>query len=105
MDYLQHNLAIYYNCKDKIAKDAPNFDALVPSSDIIEAIFGKLKHRMPKNPKAANSLFIPLFTNNLTKQNVIMALSITSFAILKQWKKGFLNVSKYISFRNIFFAK
>ncbi|MFN0202834.1 MAG: hypothetical protein ACKVTZ_15020 [Bacteroidia bacterium] len=67
---MQHNMAIYYACKDKIAKDAPNFDALIPSSDIIEALFGKIKHRMPKNPKAAfsaNSLLIPLFTNNLNK--------------------------------------
>lgn len=105
MDYLQHTLAIYHHCKDKIAKDAPNFDALVASSDIIEAIFGKLKHRMPKNPKAAfsaNSLLIPIFTSELTQENVANALIQTSFSKLNQWKNDFLNVRKYVSFRNVF---
>lgn len=105
MDYLQHTLAIYHASKHKIAKDAPNFDALVASSDIIEAIFGKLKHRMPKNPKAAfsaNSLLIPLFTKDLTQTHVANALIQTSCSILNQWKNDFLNVRKYISFRNVF---
>ena len=108
MDYLQHTLAIYNASKDKIAKHAPNFDALVASSDIIEAIFGKLKHRMPKNPKAAfsaNSLLIPLFTTELTQTNVANALIQTSFSKLNQWKNDFLNVRKYVSFRNVFNQK
>lgn len=105
LDYLQHTLAIYHASKHKIAQNAPNFDALVASSDIIEAIFGKLKHRMPKNPKApfsANSLLIPLFTTKLTQQHLAKALLKTSFSKLTQWKNDFLNVRKYISFRNVF---
>lgn len=105
MDYLQHTLNIYEACKAKIDKEAPNFDALVASSDTIEAIFGKLKHRMPKNPKAAfsaNSLLIPIFTTELTLQNVANALKKTSFSKLNQWKNDFLNVRKYVSFRNVF---
>ena len=108
MDYLQQTLTIYDACKDKIAKEAPNFDAVVASSDIIESIFGKLKHRMPKNPKAAfsaNSLLIPIFTTELTQQKVENALRKTTFSKLEQWKNDFLNVRKYVSFRNVFNEK
>jgi hypothetical protein len=63
---------------------------------------------MPKNPKAAfsaNSLLIPIFTTELTKQNVENALRKTTFSKLEQWKNDFLNVRKYVSFRNVFNEK
>lgn len=107
-NYLDHTLAIYHTSKHKITKDAPNFNALVASSDIIEAVFGKLKHRMPKNPKAAfsaNALLIPLFTNHLTLKIIANALSLNSFSILNQWKNEYLNVRKYVSFKHVFNRK
>ena len=87
---------------------APLFDGLVASSDIIESIFGKLKHRAPKDPKrgfTAFSLIITLFCSDFSTLDTLKALSSISMDDLLNWKKKNLVIRPYTSFRNVFKSK
>ena len=68
-EYFTQTMPIYWEYIKKQDKDVPFFDGLVASSDVIECIFGKVKHRAPKNPKigfSSSSLLIPLFCQDFS---------------------------------------
>ena len=69
--YFDQTIPVYINVTSK-DNSSPHFSkSLIASSDVIESIFGKLKHRMPNDLKREFSLLtliIPLF---LSKNNPI----------------------------------
>jgi hypothetical protein len=88
------------------ATSSPHFSkALIASSDVIESIFGKLKHRMPNDLKREFSLLtliIPLFCRKITLSDVYSAMSTISIADLDQWKRANLKSAKVVFFRKAF---
>jgi hypothetical protein len=107
-EYFAITLPIYDNYALNMPKDTPFFDALLASSDIIESIFGKFKHRASKNPKkgfSANCLIIPLFCKQFSPYEVLNAMQKVSCIKLEKWKNKNLCNRKYFSFRNIFDEK
>ena len=87
---------------------APSFEGLVASSEIIESIFGKLKHRSPKDPKrgfTAFTLIITLFCTDFSIKDTYKALSSVSMKELEKWKIKNLTLRHYTSFRNVFHNK
>ena len=87
---------------------APIFEGLVASSEIIESIFGKLKHRSPKDPKrgfTAFTLIITLFCTDFSIKDTYKALSSVSMKELEKWKIKNLTLRHYTSFRNVFHNK
>ena len=87
---------------------APSFKGLIASSDIIESIFGKLKHRAPKDPKRGFTTFtliITLFCADFSISDTAKALKSVSVDELDKWEKKNLNIRPYTSFRNVFKTK
>ena len=78
---------------------APLFQSLIASSDTIESIFGKLKHRCPKDPKRGFSaliLIIPLFCCPFSAYDTFIALSKVAMNDLFKWKEKKLANQQYI---------
>lgn len=109
--YLAMAMPIYLEKVEKRTESdniAPVFDGLVASSEILESIFGKLKHRAPKDPKrgfTAFVLIIALFCSDFSPLNAFKALASISMKDLENWKKENLIIRPYTSFRNVFNAK
>lgn len=94
--------------KGSVAPIFEDFNGLVASSDIIESIFGKLKHRAPKDPKrgfTAFALIITLFCADFSMADTSKALVSVSMDELDKWKKKNLTSRPYTSFRNVFKTK
>lgn len=100
--YFELTMSIYYTQKEE---NLSYFDGLLASSEIIESIFGKLKHRCSKNPKkgfSSNSLLIPLFCKAFSPFDVRNAMNNISMVELEKWKNENLCNRKISSFRNVF---
>jgi hypothetical protein len=100
--YFELTIPFYIPEKEE---SAPNFDGVLASSEIIESIFGKLKHRCSKNPKkgfSSNSLLIPLFCKNFSPFDVYNAINTITMTELEIWKNDNLCNRKISSFRNAF---
>jgi hypothetical protein len=107
-EYFDMTMPIYRDCIQKNAKTPPDFNAILASSDIIESIFGKFKHRCLKDPKrgfSAITLLIPLFCWNFSPFDVFKAMKTISIEHLEQWEKKNLSKKGYKSFRNVFKGK
>ena len=107
-DYFTQTMPIYYDYIKRQDKDAPFFNGLVASSDVIECIFGKVKHRAPKNPKigfSSSSLLIPLFCQDFSNEDIFDAMNNINCETLELWKTENICSRKYISFKNIFKQK
>ena len=94
--------------KSNVAPSFDKFDGLVASSEVIESIFGKLKHRAPKDPKrgfTAFTLIITLFCADFSLLDTFKALKSVSIDDLQKWKKNNLVIRPYTSFRNVFKSK
>ncbi len=100
--YFAVTMPIYMSQKEE---SCTNFNGILASSEIIESIFGKLKHRCPKNPKkgfSSNSLLIPLFCEAFSPIHVWKAMNSITMAELEIWKNDNLCNRKVSSFRNAF---
>lgn len=107
-EYFKKTLEIYYEYIKKQDKNTPFFDGIVATSEILECLFGKLKHRSDKNPKrgfSGNSLLIPLFCNELEEIDTLNALQDIDCKALEKWKNKNICNRNYKSFRNIFKKK
>lgn len=103
--YFDLTMPIYAKYMNK-NKDSPLLlEALVGSSDIIESIFGKFKHRCLKDPKRGFSsiaLIIPLFCRQFSPFEVFRAMCSVSVNDLNNWEKECLGKKGYNTFRNVF---
>jgi hypothetical protein len=98
--YVQH----VNNNKPK-QKNAPFLDGVIASSDVIESIFGKIKHRGPSDAKrgfTAIVLMIPLFCSTFSMTDTLNAMQSITTSKLEEWKNKNLCNRKHISFRNVF---
>ena len=103
--YFDLTMPIYAKYVDKNKECPLFFDTLVGSSDIIESIFGKFKHRCLKDPKrgfSAIALIIPLFCRHFSPFDVFRAMSSVSVNDLDNWEKESLGKKGYRAFRNVF---
>lgn len=103
--YFKQTLAVYHEYIEKQDKNVSFFDGIVATSEIIECLFGKLKHRSDKNPKrgfSGNSLLISLFCNEIVEKDTINALQDINCRALEKWKNKNICNRNYTSFRNIF---
>jgi hypothetical protein len=106
--YFKKTLEVYFQYIDNQDKNTPFFDGIIATSEILECLFGKLKHRSDKNPKrgfSANSLLIPLFCNELKENDTTDALYDIDCKALEKWKIKNICNRKYTSFRNVFKKK
>jgi hypothetical protein len=106
--YFKQTLEIYFKYIENQDPNTPFFDGIVATSEILECLFGKLKHRSDKNPKrgfSANSLLIPLFCNEFEENQTIKALNDINCNHLEKWKNKNICNRKYTSFRNVFKRK
>ena len=103
--YFDQTIPVFINVTSK-DDNSPHFPkSLIASSDVIESIFGKLKHRMPNDLKREFSLLtliIPLFCRKITLSDVYSALSTISMEDLTQWKRENLISAKVVFFRKAF---
>jgi hypothetical protein len=106
--YFKQTLDIYYEYSKNQDKNTPFLDGVIATSEILECIFGKVKHRSDKNPKrgfSANSLLISLFCNEVEEKKVRNALRNIDSKKLEKWKNKNICNRKYTSFRNVFKKK
>lgn len=106
--YFKKTLDIYFDYRDKQDENAPFFDGIIATSEILECLFGKLKHRSDKNPKrgfSANSLLIALFANDFNQYQTIQFISNIDCKSLENWKNDNIENRNYTSFRNVFKKK
>jgi hypothetical protein len=107
-EYFDLTMPIYLNYMQTNGKTPPDFKAILASSDIIESLFGKFKHRCLKDPKrgfSAITLLIPLFCWNFTPFDVFKAMKSINIMQLELWEKKNLSKKGYLSFRNVFKKK
>lgn len=106
--YFEITTPIYLKYTDQTDK-LPQFSkALIASSDVIESLFGKFKHRALKDPKrgfCAGTLIIPLFCRPFSPFDVFNALNKVNAKKLNLWINQNLTTKKYTSFRNVFKKK
>ena len=103
--YFNMTMPIYYKQAQFEGNVSPFPDALIASSDIIESIFGKFKHRSLKDPKrgfSINSLVISLFCRTFSPFDVFEAMTKLNINHLHKWKNDNLIIRQFTSFRNIF---
>lgn len=106
--YFAQTMPIYENFAQKNEKMPLVFNGLIASSEIIESIFGKFKHRCLKDPKrgfSAIALIIPLLCRNFSPFDVFKAMFSIHAKDLCLWEKNNLTKKGYKSFRNIFNKK
>ena len=110
--YFETTCPIYLNmCQNNSQQNGqlpPFAKPLVASSDVIESLFGKLKHRTLKDPKRGFSpiaLVLSLFCRSFSPLDVLKALSEVNSNKLNAWIRHNMPTKKYTSFRNVFKAK
>jgi hypothetical protein len=107
-DYFETTLAIYIKCAKKEEAMPPLYKPIIASSEIIESIFGKFKHRSLKDPKrgfSAIALIIPLFCWKFSPFDVFKAMTTISTKDIEKWENENLTKKGYKSFRNVFKKK
>lgn len=107
-DYFETTMAIYVKCANKEGAVPPLYKPIIASSEIIESIFGKFKHRSLKDPKrgfSAIALIIPLFCWKFSPFDVFKAMTTISTKDVEKWEKENLTQKGYKSFRNVFKKK
>lgn len=103
--YFDQTIPVFTNVTSKEKSSTHFSKSLIASSDVIESIFGKLKHRMPNDLKKEFSLLtliIPLFCRKITLSDVYSAMSTISIKDLDQWKRENLKSAKVVFFRKAF---
>lgn len=103
--YFEHTLSIYKDYVKSQDKNSPFFDGLIASSDIIESLFGKLKHRASKNPSrgfSAICLIIPLFCQDFSSQEALKAMISVNMERLEIWKNKNLCNRKFKNYKTLF---
>jgi hypothetical protein len=106
--YFEATMAIYFKCACKEEAMPPLYKPIIASSEIIESIFGKFKHRSLKDPKrgfSAIALIIPLFCWKFSPFDVFKAMTTISTKDVEKWEKINLSKNGYKSFRNLFKKK
>ena len=104
-DYFEHTLPIYKKYMETQDKSVPFFNGLIASSDIIESLFSKLKHRASNNPKRSFSaicLLIPLFCQDFSHVQALEAMISVNMEKLEIWKNENLCNRKFKNYKNIF---
>lgn len=107
-DYFETTMAIYFKCAKKEETIPPLYKPLIASSEIIESIFGKFKHRSLKDPKrgfSAIALIISLFCWKFSPFDVFKAMNTVSTKDVEKWEEQNLSKKGYKSFRNVFKKK
>jgi len=103
--YFGATMPVYHKYAAEAGNVAPVFNAVLASSEIIESIFGKFKHRCLRDPKrgfSAIALIIPLFCRDFSPFEVFKAMSSISNRDMEIWEKDNLTEKGYNSFRNVF---
>jgi hypothetical protein len=103
--YFDTTMPIYTQYVGENENITPIFNKIIASSEVIESIFGKFKHRCLKDPKRGFSaivLLIPLFCRQFSPFDVFKAMSSISCTELDLWQDKNLTKKGYSSFRNVF---
>lgn len=107
-DYFVTTIDVYVKCAQKQGPISPLCQPIIASSEIIESIFGKFKHRSLKDPKrgfSAIALIIPLFCWKFSPFDVFKAMNTISTKDIEKWEEQNLTKKGYKSFRNVFKKK
>lgn len=103
--YFDITMPIYTQYASNEENVTPIFNKIIASSEVIESIFGKFKHRCLKDPKrgfSAIALLIPLFGRQFSPFDVFKAMSSISCTQLELWQEKNLTKKGYSSFRTVF---